>query len=214
MLFAVTGVVRVLAPLMPALQLLPFLSYALIFFLFLRRGSWRKAGWTRKFPWIYLWLGVSAGIVTTLLSYAIFYAVSGPASSNFYVEVAHLFPDRSVTSLITVTIMMMTLSPFTEELFFRGVMQTSLRQKFSLWPTLLAINVPWGIFHIGQFGMHVSNGIIFLNMPLIAGMVLYIAICGCIVGLLFERSGSLLPSMIQHSTGNLVMSRLAFTFLL
>jgi len=213
LLLGVTGIMRLLGIFVEVLLFLSFLSYVLIFFLFVRRESWREAGWTSRFPRLYLPLGALSGIGTTLLSYGICYAAFGNSNSNWYVELANSLPERTLISLVGFTLIMMTMSPFTEELFFRGVMQTSLRKRFPLLPTLFLINVPWGIVHISQFGVHVTDGVVVFNLALTAGLMLSVLIGGFVSGLLFEKSKSLIPSMISHSVGNLVTSFLAFTIL-
>jgi len=77
-----------------------------------------------------------------------------------------------------------------EELFFRGFLQTSLRQRFSASSAVLMSAVLFGLFHI------VVRDHLFLERMIPSTLM------GIILGTLLERSGSVIPGMILHAVHN------------
>lgn len=77
-----------------------------------------------------------------------------------------------------------------EELFFRGFLQTSLRQRYSAVTSILTSAVLFGLFHI------VVRDQLFLERLIPSTLM------GVILGLLLERSGSLYPGMLLHALHN------------
>lgn len=76
------------------------------------------------------------------------------------------------------------LAPVGEELFFRGYMLTRLRQAWSPGPAILVTAIAFGIIH-GEW----------VHGLLAAGIGVYL-------GLVTERSGSVVPAMICHAVNN------------
>jgi membrane protease YdiL (CAAX protease family) len=76
------------------------------------------------------------------------------------------------------------LAPIGEELFFRGYMLTRLRQAWSPGPAILVSAIAFGIIH-GEW----------VHGLLAAGIGVYL-------GLVTERSGSVVPAMICHAVNN------------
>jgi membrane protease YdiL (CAAX protease family) len=76
------------------------------------------------------------------------------------------------------------LAPVGEELFFRGYMLTRLRQAWSPGPAILVTAIAFGIIH-GEW----------VHGLLAAGIGVYL-------GLVTERTGSVVPAMICHAVNN------------
>ncbi|MBN1490017.1 MAG: CPBP family intramembrane metalloprotease [Phycisphaerae bacterium] len=73
-------------------------------------------------------------------------------------------------------------APMAEELFFRGIMQSFLKQYLgSRWRSLLLVSLIFGMAHYGQ-----------------PQVVLPLAALGLILGYLYERRGSLVAPIILH----------------
>lgn len=83
------------------------------------------------------------------------------------------------------------IAPLTEELFMRGMLFGWLRRKYGVRAGLLVSALIFGAAHF--------------NLLLLPGLVC----SGLIFGLLYERTGSLAPSMIAHATHNLISIGLA-----
>ena len=77
-----------------------------------------------------------------------------------------------------------------EELFFRGFLQTSLRQRYSATITIAATAILFGLFHI------VVRDSLFLERMIPSTLM------GIILGTMLERSGSVFPGMLLHAVHN------------
>jgi sodium transport system permease protein len=77
-----------------------------------------------------------------------------------------------------------------EELYFRGFLQTSLRQRYSPVVAIALSSVLFGLFHI------VVRDHLFLERMIPSTLM------GVILGTLLERSGSVIPGMILHALHN------------
>ncbi len=75
-------------------------------------------------------------------------------------------------------------APLCEEVFFRGVLYRSLRNRLSLWPAVLIAGSLFGLIHIFAYPLN--------TIPI--KIVFGILMC-----LLYERTGSLLPGIAVHS---------------
>ena len=73
-----------------------------------------------------------------------------------------------------------------EELFFRGFLQTSLRQRYSATAAVTASALLFGLFHI------------FVRDHLFIERMIPSTVMGIILGIMLERSGSVLPGMLLH----------------
>lgn len=85
--------------------------------------------------------------------------------------------------------------PFAEEVFFRGMLYTWIKESGGRWLALVVSSAVFGVLH--------------LYMPQVASITLLGAICA----LLYERSGSLIPAVIVHGTNNAIAIILAYTTL-
>jgi len=86
--------------------------------------------------------------------------------------------------LVLAVIVVGLLAPVGEELFFRGYMLTRLRQAWSAGPAILVTAIAFGIIH-GEW----------VHGVLAAGIGIYL-------GVVTERSGSVLPSIVCHAANN------------
>jgi membrane protease YdiL (CAAX protease family) len=75
-------------------------------------------------------------------------------------------------------------APLCEEVFFRGMLYRSLRNRLSLWPAVLIAGSLFGLIHIFAYPLN--------TIPI--KIVFGILMC-----LLYERTGSLLPGIAVHS---------------
>jgi uncharacterized protein len=75
-------------------------------------------------------------------------------------------------------------APVCEEVFFRGMLYRSLRNRLSLWPAVLIAGSLFGLIHIFS---HPLNSI-----PVLIAF-------GILMCLLYERTGSVLPGIAVHS---------------
>ena len=89
-------------------------------------------------------------------------------------------------------------APLLEEIFFRGLVQTTLLELFGRkrrWTAILLASLAFVVPHIGTGAWHVLPGLLVLAM---------------LLGWLYERTGSLLPCVLAHIAFNGLNIVLAF----
>jgi membrane protease YdiL (CAAX protease family) len=111
-------------------------------------------------------------------------AIVRPENPQRVVE--DLGADTSTVLLIVGAVVVIGVAPVCEELFFRGVLFRVLRQRLPLWPAAIVDGILFGFVH-GSL----------VIVPVLA--VLGIMFC-----YVYERTGSLFPTIALHSLNNTV----------
>jgi len=109
-------------------------------------------------------------------------------------------PPRVLAGIL-IPAMLLVVGP-AEELLFRGVVQTFLRETLSAWPAILGAGALFGVIHV--FALVRSSG---------AGTLLSIVVItavGVALGWLYERTGSLPAAMVAHGGYNALIVVSAF----
>lgn len=85
------------------------------------------------------------------------------------------------------------IAPISEELFFRGVLFRTVRDRHGFWPAALASAIPFGLVH-------------YVPSPAIDALVLQLTMVFTGIGLawIYERRGSIVSSMVAHMAFNVV----------
>jgi membrane protease YdiL (CAAX protease family)/uncharacterized RDD family membrane protein YckC len=104
--------------------------------------------------------------------------------------------DEGVLGSIAAGFLIVCVAPVTEEVFFRGFMFKGLRRATSFVVAALVSAGIWGIFHY--------------TGPESWGVVLQLTVFGIALGWLYERTGSLYPTIAVHGLNNAI----AFTILM
>ncbi|MEM3955775.1 MAG: CPBP family intramembrane glutamic endopeptidase [Candidatus Bathyarchaeia archaeon] len=99
-------------------------------------------------------------------------------------------PTFSITHFLQIALYMLIFVGFVEELLFRGMLMTSLEKNMGQKPALIIQSLVFAILH--------------LTWRVIIE-VIFVFIAGIVFGLLFRKSGSLIPPAIAHGIGNIVM---------
>jgi len=146
------------------------------------------------------WLLIGAGI--GLLAWAInrgvvllYVWVTGDAS-NPQAGLANIAINGSIVQFALLVLLGGLITPFGEEMFFRGVLYTWLRRWGVVLATVISA-VVFGVFH----------GV---NVVLPAAIVL-----GVFNAILYERSGSIWPAVVAHVVNNTLIfaiTRIAFEY--
>jgi uncharacterized protein len=89
---------------------------------------------------------------------------------------------------VAVGVLIVGIAPITEEIFFRGFMFAGLRRKLPFIAAALISAGVWGLFHYTGPGTW--------------GVVLQLAVFGVILAWLYERTGSLWPTIAVHALNN------------
>ncbi len=103
-----------------------------------------------------------------------------------------LFPDVNLAGGLLVILAGGLAIPFAEELFFRGMIFSWLRQRMGLWAAALLSGLVFGLFHL-------------YPPTAVSAFVL-----GVVLALVYERSGSLWPAVAIHAVNNTLIFVLAF----
>lgn len=123
-----------------------------------------------------------------------FYAVSAIWAAALSLDERQTLPDElgidgSAINLALVVVMITVVAPLGEELFFRGYFFGALRNWRGFWPAAIVTGVVFGAIHIG-------------SAPI--GFTVPLAFFGFALCLLYERTGSLYPSIALHALNNSV----------
>ena len=94
--------------------------------------------------------------------------------------------DPNVLVAVSAVLLIAILAPISEELFFRGMVYSGLRLRFSLWPAAILSGIIFGLPHA-------------LTGPLAA---VVLAGLGVALAWLYERTGSLWPCIFIHVINN------------
>jgi membrane protease YdiL (CAAX protease family) len=131
----------------------------------------------------------SAGFV--LLGYVVFIGIAAAWTTALGITDRQSIPIQlgsrdSTAALLMAGLLTCVVAPVCEELFFRGFLFGALR-KHGLVVAALVSGVAFG-------GAHVASSPI--------GFIVPLAVLGVILALLYERTGSLYPSMALHALNN------------
>lgn len=91
-----------------------------------------------------------------------------------------------VIEVVLVYFAAVIVAPIVEETFFRGALYTAFRGRMGVWPAVLGSSAIFAVIH-----------------PLPGGFLPILALA-CVLALLRERTGSLLPCMVCHAVYNAV----------
>ena len=101
--------------------------------------------------------------------------------------------DEPAAMIITV-LLISTLVPLWEEMFFRGFIHNVLRNRLGMWPAIFVSSLLFGLFH-------------FIPLQIIGAFTL-----GILMAWLYEKSGSLWLPIFAHALNNVVFGTIAQLF--
>jgi membrane protease YdiL (CAAX protease family) len=90
--------------------------------------------------------------------------------------------------LVVGALVVLVLAPVCEELFFRGLLFTVLRQRLPLWPAAVIDGTLFGF-------VHVQGGGTLVIVPVLAAL-------GVMFCYVYERTGSIFPTIALHALNN------------
>ena len=204
---------RAWQPLLP----LGFVCMASLPWILLTGQGRREIGWqspaTRRAYGMALAIGIGAALACFLLGLALF----GHSKQNWFVSIADYYRrSLDTTGLspwrlhLTFTIPAMLFSPFGEEIFFRGVLQRLLEQRFSQRASTYAEAGFFGLVHLCHHGIAPGPTLLLPSAPLWAALM---AVTAWLFAWLRKSSGSLAPAILAHALFNLTMNVCIFAAL-
>jgi membrane protease YdiL (CAAX protease family) len=107
-------------------------------------------------------------------------AVEPRSAANTLADVKH----QSTINVVLAIVAVAASAPIVEEIFFRGLLYRSLRNRLPILPAALIAGALFGLVHITSYPL--------ITLPVKAAF-------GVIACLLYERTGSLLPGIALHS---------------
>lgn len=140
-------------------------------------------------PWGWLLVGAAAGLLGALLTGAVElpYAWAFGEASALSPEVEDAALRFTAAQSVLAASMFYGLGPLGEELFFRGVIYTYCRR--------------WGVAAAAAVSSLLFGLVHGLDVTLVSA-----SLFGVILALLYERSGSVWPSVAAHAAGNVLIS--------
>ncbi len=185
---------------------------ALLPFVFLNKSGQREIGvtTTKKYGWL---LGaLIAGIAFSVLLYYLGQALYGNSYDNWYCYIGKSYNIPAIISphdkmvLFSITAVTgMLFSPIGEELFFRGIVYSSLKKSMGGKIAAIIESGAFAITHIAHFGLIYLNGQ--WNFLIIPALIWVLAMFA--VSLLFlyfkKRSVSIWGAVVCHAGFNLGM---------
>jgi membrane protease YdiL (CAAX protease family) len=102
-------------------------------------------------------------------------------------------PGLSPLAAGMLVLLAVVIAPISEELFFRGVLFRTVRDRHGFWPAALASAIPFGLVH-------------YVPAPAIDALVLQLTMVGTGLGLawIYERRGTIVASMAAHMAFNVI----------
>ena len=161
-----------------------------------------------------------AGAACALGVFALGLVLFGQSLENWNVTVRDSFRLQELRGSMpgpllfaTIALPAMIFSPIGEEILFRGVIQQAFTRRWNV-STATAVNsFSFGLVHLLHHG--ISRDAAGFHLQFFSGslMVFLMAATSYVFTLCHLRSGSLWPSMVAHSTYNLVMIGGIFLYL-
>ena len=151
-----------------------------------RKGlDWSSVGF-RHTSWLWIGISISAtliiipivGIITI-----VFFFLTGQPIENPQLD--FLLPEGlSTTNAVLMLLMAGFVAPLAEELFFRGVLYTFLRERWGIWISVFTSSFLFGLIH-GDIAVGITGFLL-----------------GVVAALVFEFSKSLWTAVIVHVINN------------
>ncbi len=203
-----------------ALLPLGFVGMALAPLLLLDRTGWRQIGLAMPSGAAPVLRGLAAGAAAALACFGLAWLLAGAGADNPFVTIAASYRATFDTSALgpvalylAFTVPAVMFSPIGEEVFFRGLLQRALEQRYGAAASTAIECGAFGVVHLCHHGLAPGPGGV---APGALSALLWVGAM-CAVGWLFaalrRRSGSLLPAVAAHAAFNMTMNGAIFGLL-
>ena len=172
-----------------------FLGALSVFFYYKKENEYEKIGETipqeKKISCGMVLLLVSAGVLVSLTLNYIFLILGIIQNSENYQQVAE---KQFALPLWLAVLFYGVLSPFAEEIVFRGILYRNLRRNAAQVMAILGSSIVFGVFHGNIVQM------------------IYGTIMGVIMALVYERFRNLLAPILFHGAANVAVYAVSYFF--
>jgi len=183
-----------------------FSAYPIISLAFTNRLEWEKLGIRKINKWTPIFTGVFISCIIVTLSYIICSSLIGNTTSNYFYVVSlkdiKLFNIKSVnqwSSILLSGFIFCTMSPLTEEIYFRGFLLENLNKRFSFRISNIIQGLCFGLIHIAYCWL------VIFDIKIIWSVVPSIMLIGIVYGWVRMQSNSIFAAIITHSLSNLFL---------
>lgn len=154
-------------------------------------------------------LGAAAAVLVHLIGYGLY----GTSPQNWYINVGNsifqtqpsLLELPKFSLFIMITIPAVIFSPLGEELFFRGLVHESFREKFGVYSATLIDATAFAITHIAHHGCNQTPVGISISWISVLIWVLLIFVTGLVFSFAKHKSGSIIGAILCHVSFNVTM---------
>jgi membrane protease YdiL (CAAX protease family) len=215
-LFALIGCVHFVNVFLKSypLYLFGMMLYALAALISVKRRDWKEIRIKKPISSTYILWGTLLTALFVLVSYTVHYYIVDFSASNFMALVAKQQMEFGVITKYNAwqyfplaAIGLCTISPLTEEPFFRGLLMKSFENKFSALSANLLQALLFSFVHLAYFWYVEFNlGIIiptFLGMPI-----------GILFGWIVQKTDSVISSIILHVVHNFILIFLVYALII
>ncbi|GAA0766718.1 CPBP family intramembrane metalloprotease [Ideonella azotifigens] len=168
----------------------------------------------------FMLIGIAAGALAATLCFALGIALFGHGTGHWFTSVANSYRrtlDTSGMGLLQLhlifTVPAVLFSPVGEELFFRGLLQRALEQRFSPTRSTLIEAGLFGLVHLCHHGLVLSANGLQLQPASATLWVLLMFATALLFAWLRRASDSLLPAIASHAAFNVTMNAFIFAVL-
>lgn len=201
---------------------LVFILMALTPYLLLSKEGRFSVGIKKATHNSWLFYSFIIGITTCAITFMMTHFLFNYSSENSFVYISNSYAvattaltssDRLIYFIIYALIGM-TFSPVGEELFYRGLVHSSFKNKFGEHGASIIDSAAFALTHLAHFGIVYLSGTwqFLLGPALIWVMMMYIA--GRLFFLCKQKSGSILGAILCHAGYNLSMMYFIFYYIL
>jgi membrane protease YdiL (CAAX protease family) len=181
-------------------------------FIFLRKAGRKKMGMRKPSrPWWLLW-GFLLGMGMCLILFSLFRLAYGLQISNAFVYIGNLTASGkgSLAFFLIYQVIVMTFSPFGEELFYRGLVHQTFKEPLGDSGASLVDSGAFALTHLAHFGLVYAAGTwSFLFLPSLIWITSMFLTC-LVFTRVKQRSGSILGAIFTHAGFNFGMGCLIF----
>ncbi len=198
---------------------LGFVLMAITPWILLTREGRRDIGFKKPLSASIYFKSVLFGILAASVCFIVGLALFGKGVDNWFVSVARSFSQTANPKLpvfqlyLMFTVTSMLFSPFGEEIFFRGLLQRTLEDRFSARTSTWVECLAFGFVHLCHHGLVIgAAGLTLLPHSAPIWFVLMVSVAH-LFAWLRKRSESLYPAIAAHSAFNFAMGTSIFLFL-